>query len=133
MGEQSPIFYLRPPGHVRAPGNFIITHHPPICQEKNAKKIKKIIFPKHLTNRPKCVILLVSRGEVASEFGADKPVSAWAMGPLSLWVAQKNVKNPLTNHFICDIIQIQSGGKSPLSALVRLREERDPRESHKTY
>ena len=36
-------------------------------------------------------------------------------------------------YFFYDIIQIQSGGKSPLSALVRRHEECDPRESHKTY
>ena len=45
---------------------------------------------------------------------------------------EKISENLLTNQTICDIIQIQSGGKSPLSALVRLSEERDPRESRKT-
>ena len=133
-----PRFLFRPPGHVRAPGNLIITHRPPICQEENAKKIKKIIFPKHLTNCPICGILLVSRGDREHLFqvglgtvcgGREK--SAETLGKSQS--SKKNSKNPLTNHSICDIIQIQSGGKSPLSALVRRHEECDPRESSKTY
>ena len=108
-------FNFRPPGHVRAPGNLIIAYHPPICQEENAKKIKKIIFPKHLTNRPIYGILLVSRGSPQDT----------KMGEMVHRVkkVQRKRKFPLTNHLICDIIQIQSGGKSPLSALVRRHEE----------
>jgi hypothetical protein len=40
-----------------------------------------------LTNPLNCDTIRVQKREVASEFGADKPVSAWAMGTLSLWVA----------------------------------------------
>ena len=53
---------------------------------KPLKRIKKNI-ENPLTNRPSCDTIRVQKREVASEFGADRPVFAWTMGPLSLWVA----------------------------------------------
>ena len=125
MGDFSHSIF-RPPGHVRAPGNLIITQTPPICQEENAKKIKKIIFPKPLTNYPKCGILLVSRGE-----GSTKP----SIHPSNSLVKrrEKSWENPLTNSLKCDTIRIQKERATHHGAVAVARMNNGRWETHESY
>ena len=53
-----------------------------VCAKATKKNKKNIENP--LTNLPNCDTIRVQKREVASEFGADRPVSAWTMGPLPL-------------------------------------------------
>ena len=118
----------------RMPGALFPLYHSP--SNLSIGKINKIItkrnpvFVQHylLTFGAVCGILLVSRGDREHLFQVDlgtvcggREKSAETLGKSQS--SKKNSKNPLTNHSICDIIQIQSGGKSPLSALVRRHEE----------
>ena len=128
--------------HARSGSQFPLYHSPANLSIGNLNKNQhrnspKIVQHYLLTFGAVYVIIMVSRGEGYRVYHRNQTQHfAGKSGGRSHWLtfegSKKNVKNPLTNQTICDIIQIQSGGKSPLSALVRQCEEQDPRESCKT-
>jgi len=59
MTADAVIGFFRPRAHDPGARYFHYTRPCTLCQEKNAKKIKKLFFPKVLTNRPASAIVVL--------------------------------------------------------------------------